>query len=181
MRGRPSLVADPWRWPKFPLGLARKSSRLFPIVFQRFFISSPKSSAARRIFAHSHMRENEFGNSKRESFRTETVLNGSCWAQHPHPCQKDQMSELFRDSSFGRPGGGIPGQCSSRISVLEIARRLAVGRQAVYAMLEQKLIPGIRFGRRWIITRHAYELWERTCGMRAGTGLPTQPEVTVLN
>jgi excisionase family DNA binding protein len=70
---------------------------------------------------------------------------------------------------------------SSRISVPEIAQRLVVGRLAVYAMLEQGVMPGIRLGRRWIITRHAYEQWERTCGMRAGAGLPTQPEVTVLN
>ena len=55
---------------------------------------------------------------------------------------------------------------SSRISVPEIAQRLDVGRLAVYAMLEQGVMPGIRLGRRWIITRHAYEQWERTCGMR---------------
>jgi excisionase family DNA binding protein len=70
---------------------------------------------------------------------------------------------------------------SSRISVPEIAQRLDIGRLAVYALLEQGIMPGIRLGRRWIITRQAYEQWERTCGMRAGAGLPTQPEVTVLN
>ncbi len=56
------------------------------------------------------------------------------------------------------------GETSSRVSVPEIARRLHIGRLAVYAMLEQGLLPGIRLGRRWIITRHAYEQWERTCG-----------------
>jgi excisionase family DNA binding protein len=45
---------------------------------------------------------------------------------------------------------------SSRISVLEIARRLSLGRLAVYSMLEQGIIPGLRLGRRWIITRDAY-------------------------
>ena len=69
----------------------------------------------------------------------------------------------------------------SRMDVHEIARRLNIGRLAVYAMLEQGILPGIRVGRRWIITRHAYEEWERTCGMRSGTGLETQPEVPVLN
>jgi excisionase family DNA binding protein len=53
---------------------------------------------------------------------------------------------------------------SGRISVPEIAKRLDIGRLAVYAMLEQKIIPGIRLGRRWIVTRHAYEQWECTCG-----------------
>ena len=75
---------------------------------------------------------------------------------------------------------GLADSPGSRISVLEIARRLNIGRLAVYSMLEQGIMPGIKLGRRWIITRHAYEQWERTCGMR-GAGLPTQPEVTVLN
>jgi excisionase family DNA binding protein len=70
---------------------------------------------------------------------------------------------------------------SARMTVPEVAQRLGLGRLAVYAMLEQGIIPGIRLGRRWIITRHAYEQWERTCGMRSGTGLVAQPEVTVLN
>ena len=70
---------------------------------------------------------------------------------------------------------------SARISIPEIARRLDIGRLAVYSMLEQGLLPGIRLGRRWIVTRHAYEQWERTCGMRGGPGLHTQPEVPVLN
>jgi excisionase family DNA binding protein len=65
--------------------------------------------------------------------------------------------------------------------VPEIARRLDIGRLSVYAMLEQRILPGVRLGRRWIITRQAYEQWERTCGMRAGPGLKAQPEVTMLN
>ena len=63
----------------------------------------------------------------------------------------------------------------------EIAQRLNIGRLAVYAMLEQEVMPGLRLGRRWIITRQAYEQWERTCGMRSGAGLSPQTEVTVLN
>ena len=70
---------------------------------------------------------------------------------------------------------------SSRISVLEIARRLDIGRLAVYAMLEKGIIPGVRLGRRWIITRQAYMTWENTCGVRSDTGLGGQPEVDVLN
>lgn len=70
---------------------------------------------------------------------------------------------------------------SSRISVLEIARRLSIGRLAVYSMLEQGIIPGVRLGRRWIITRDAYLTWERTCGLPASTGLSSQPEVDVVN
>jgi len=70
---------------------------------------------------------------------------------------------------------------SSRISVLEIARRLNIGRLAVYSMLEKGIIPGLRLRRRWIITRQAYLTWESTCGVRPDTGLQQPPEVDVVN
>jgi excisionase family DNA binding protein len=73
------------------------------------------------------------------------------------------------------------GSHRSRISVPEIAWRLDIGRPAVYAMLMMGIIPAIRLGKRWIVTRYAYEQWERTCGMRSGTGLHGQTEVTGLN
>jgi len=56
------------------------------------------------------------------------------------------------------------GMTPGRLSVPQIAQRLNIGRLAVYDMLEQGLLPGIRLGRRWIVTRHAFEQWERTCG-----------------
>jgi len=72
---------------------------------------------------------------------------------------------------------------NARMTVEEIARRLNVGRRAVYGMLEQGILPGIRLGQRWLITRYAYEQWEKTCGMRANSdsiaGLSGQPEVRV--
>ncbi|HEY7334129.1 MAG TPA: helix-turn-helix domain-containing protein [Bryobacteraceae bacterium] len=68
---------------------------------------------------------------------------------------------------------------STRLSVEDVARLLRIGRLAVYGMLEQGIIPGIRYGRRWIITRYAFEQWERTCGLR--TGLDPSAEVKVLN
>jgi excisionase family DNA binding protein len=77
--------------------------------------------------------------------------------------------------------GGLADSPSSRISVLEIARRLNIGRLAVYSMLEQGILPGVRLGRRRIITRQAYLAWERTCGRRAGAGLRRRPEVTVVH
>ncbi|MGE5571106.1 MAG: excisionase family DNA-binding protein [Rhodospirillales bacterium] len=58
------------------------------------------------------------------------------------------------------------------MSIPEIAARLSIGRLAVYDMLEHGILPGIRLGRRWIVTRHAYEQWERTCGLRAETAEP---------
>jgi excisionase family DNA binding protein len=91
------------------------------------------------------------------------------------------MSDPLSDSNSGHPTETPAGRLTSRISVPEIARRLNIGRLAVYAMLDQGIMPGIRLGRRWIITRHAYEQWERTCGMQARTGLHARPEVTVLN
>jgi excisionase family DNA binding protein len=62
----------------------------------------------------------------------------------------------------------------ARMTVAEIACRLDIGRLAVYTMLEQGIIPAIRLGRRWIVTRHAFENWERTCGVP--TGLPRRTE-----
>jgi excisionase family DNA binding protein len=79
------------------------------------------------------------------------------------------------------PRETLPGQQSGRISVPEIAERLDIGRLTVYAMLERGIIPGVRLGRRWIITRHAYEQWERTCGTHLALDLLREPEVTVLN
>lgn len=69
----------------------------------------------------------------------------------------------------------------ARMTVEEIARRLDIGRVAVYTMLEQGIIPAVRIGRRWIVTRHAFENWERTCGIRSGAGLSPPPEVQVLS
>lgn len=69
----------------------------------------------------------------------------------------------------------------ARMSVDEIAKRLRIGRLSVYAMLQQNIIPGIQLGRRWIITRHAYGEWERSCGTRPGALLGQQAEVKVVN
>ena len=91
------------------------------------------------------------------------------------------MSDPLDNSNSGRRAELPPEPSSSRISVPEIARRLYIGRLAVYAMLDRGIMPGIRLGRRWIITRHAYEEWERTCGARGGTGLDAQTEVTVVH
>ena len=63
---------------------------------------------------------------------------------------------------------------SSRMSIPEIADRLSVGRIAVYTMLERGIIPAVRLGRRWIVTRQAFENWERTCGLPSG--LQGRPE-----
>jgi excisionase family DNA binding protein len=84
------------------------------------------------------------------------------------------MSDLLKGSNPGRTAELLPEQHSTRVSVPEIARRLNIGRLAVYTMLEQGILPGIRVGRRWIVTRHAFENWERTCGMP--TGLQRRPE-----
>jgi excisionase family DNA binding protein len=72
----------------------------------------------------------------------------------------------------------------ARLTPKDVAQRLHVGTRAVYQMLGQGILPGIRLGKRWLITKHAYEQWEATCGMRAvvaDAGLSSKPEVTVLN
>ena len=66
----------------------------------------------------------------------------------------------------------IAAEVSNRMTVKEVAKRLSRSRMAVYAMLEQKVLPGVRVGRRWIITRQAFERWERTCGVRGEAPVP---------
>jgi excisionase family DNA binding protein len=58
----------------------------------------------------------------------------------------------------------------TRMTPKDVARRLNIGTRAVYGILERGQLPGIRLGKRWLITRHAYEAWERTCGLRASAG-----------
>jgi excisionase family DNA binding protein len=53
----------------------------------------------------------------------------------------------------------------NRLTVAEIAQKLGIGRVAVYRMLEKGVLPGIRVGRNWLVTRQAYERWESTCGL----------------
>lgn len=91
------------------------------------------------------------------------------------------MHDPIGDANSESSTRALSTSLSNRMSVDEIARRLEIGRVAVYTMLELGILPGIRLGRRWIITRHAYEQWERTCGTQARAGLHTRPEVTVLN
>lgn len=54
----------------------------------------------------------------------------------------------------------------STITVPEIVARSGIGRDAVYELLERGDIPATRLGpnRRWLISRRAYEQWERTFG-----------------
>jgi excisionase family DNA binding protein len=70
---------------------------------------------------------------------------------------------------------------TARISVAEISRLLGVGRLTVYKMLKQEIIPSVRVGRCWIVTRLAFEQWERTCGLKSGAGFPALAEVNVVN
>ena len=87
----------------------------------------------------------------------------------------------FKDPNPESPTDPRPAARSSRMSIPEIARRLEIGRLAVYQMLEEAIMPGIRLGRRWIVTRHAYEQWERTCGMIPDRALlPTATRGKVL-
>ena len=91
------------------------------------------------------------------------------------------MADSLHDSNATASIATPLARPNSRIGVPEIAERLGIGRLAVYSMLEQGIMPGIRLGRRWIVTRHAYEQWERTCGTQDRAGLVGKPEVTVLN
>jgi len=62
------------------------------------------------------------------------------------------------------PAGGLS-HPRNRLSVTDIAKRLEIGKMSVYKMLKDGTIPAIRVGKRWLVTRYAYEQWERTCGL----------------
>jgi excisionase family DNA binding protein len=57
------------------------------------------------------------------------------------------------------------------ITIPGIADRLDVCEETVYDMLKQHEIPNIRHGRRFIVSRAAYEKWEATIGEK----LPEHP------
>ena len=50
------------------------------------------------------------------------------------------------------------------ITVSEISGRLGICEETVYEMLKDRKIPNMRYGRRFIISRSAYERWEATMG-----------------
>jgi len=57
----------------------------------------------------------------------------------------------------------MPGRTT--ITVPEISERLGLCEETVYELLKSKEIPNIRYGRRYIVSRNAFENWERTIGM----------------
>ena len=55
-------------------------------------------------------------------------------------------------------------QAARTITVEEIAARLRVCQPVVYRMLEDRQIPALRPGRKWLISRARYEQWESSFG-----------------
>jgi excisionase family DNA binding protein len=64
----------------------------------------------------------------------------------------------------------------STITVPEISERLGICEETVYEMLRDQAIPNIRYGRRFIISRAAYERWEATIGEAIQPSLANQPK-----
>jgi len=50
------------------------------------------------------------------------------------------------------------------ITVPEISERLGICEETIYEMLRDRKIPNIRYGRRFIISRAAFERWESKIG-----------------
>ena len=55
-------------------------------------------------------------------------------------------------------------QQHTTITIPQIAARLGVCEETVYDLCKRHIIPSIRPGRRFIISRTAYEKWEATIG-----------------
>jgi len=52
------------------------------------------------------------------------------------------------------------------LTVPEIAQRLGVCAPKVYQMLADGIIPHVRHGRKYIVSRAAFERWEQSLGER---------------
>jgi len=61
------------------------------------------------------------------------------------------------------------------ITVPEISERLGIGEETVYDMVRRHVIPNIRHGHRFIISRSAYERWEATIGEQVPSSIPQEP------
>lgn len=103
------------------------------------------------------------------------MLNANALVLHTADMQPTETNSLQPTPEATAPNR------DGRITVNEIAKRLDIGRLAVYQMLETGELPGIRLGRRWIVTRQAFEQWERTCGIQRSRGFEGKPEVDVVN
>ena len=58
----------------------------------------------------------------------------------------------------------MTGALRTTITVPEISERLGICEETVYEMLKAREIPNIRHGRRYIVSRAAFERWEQTIG-----------------
>ena len=62
------------------------------------------------------------------------------------------------------------------ITVREISERLGICEETVYDMLRSRTIPNIRYVRRFIISRVAYEKWEATIGEAVPAPIAVEPK-----
>ena len=62
------------------------------------------------------------------------------------------------------------------ISVPEISERLGICEETVYEMLRDGSIPNMRYGRRFIISRFAYERWEANIGEKVPAPVVNEPK-----
>lgn len=66
---------------------------------------------------------------------------------------------------------------SGRMTIKEIMQRMQIGRDSVYAMLAAGELPGFRRGAtgQWIVTRQAFDTWEKNCGLRGPSASADRP------
>ena len=70
-----------------------------------------------------------------------------------------------RSDGWAKPMNSL--DAPARMTIDEIARRLAVGKYAVYKALKEGVLPGVMIGNRWMVSRIAFERWLKTCGLPA--------------
>ena len=66
--------------------------------------------------------------------------------------------------NFVEASGTAPPLCTS-IGIPEMSKIMGVGRDLTYDMLERNIIPNVRPGKRFIVSRHAFDAWWKSAGM----------------
>jgi len=67
------------------------------------------------------------------------------------------------------------------ITVPEISERIGICEETIYEMLRSRVIPNIRYGRRFIISRNAFERWEATIGEQVQSSVSKEPTPIAAN
>jgi excisionase family DNA binding protein len=81
----------------------------------------------------------------------------------------ERIREESRGGQVGQKGEVTrPDGVRTTIKAPEISQRLGVCEPTVRDLLRKQIIPNVRYGRIWIVSRNAFERWEQNIGVNPG-------------